>query len=1000
MNARNKNRVNNNPYLTGITLPRVGAARTTFGSEAQRLLGHPWRFFATLFLVVFPAIMALAGALDLLIQWLYSVSHQVTSDPRPAISAFECLLADQSKKVCQGLIWASPASSKRLVLYPWHGFEPLNRLEPYLFFGFFVTAVIGFVSIGSPRFGQIGRTFWWLIRGLKPEIDVEPATGSPSNSRKGRARAANILALALDGKVQHTGLAIEAFSSRQVQAALAKGKIKINKSKNKRKSNKEVNDLINIDPKPDRSLESWLPRAAPGPVPRALLDLDCPEKFWERQFILGAYIERFWESDPGYFWFDKAAGSTSNSKAGTRSVPYWMSLNALRTGLIIVAPQGSGKTASIFKPLRNFVERSQSCGLFFDIKSGENSDGSGTDFPPHLFDLNFDATREASGESIKLNLFAGQTPAQAGERLAEALIPDLGGDKSYFSNNAKSAMSSLVAAYHALMERYPSLVEILNFLSYPANLEDLNEKLLLKLTGPRREEGHRLSTLLRRVINLAGNKNTDTLGNLATALEPLVTDIANRLLVTNPEPGAYTVEELVKEPRLIRLALPVANHPRIYPIIGRLVLAQFTYAVLSPECNRGIFKLIAVDEARFFITDNVAGGMAQARSNNAGFALSFQTLTQIRDETLLDNIFANAGTKLVMGKVSDKDAERYSRLFGTIELPYVTHSSSINQGITKNSGRGLSMGNEVEVFSSGTSGREARATRSTSRGSSANRGRSEGMSLTTRTRRRFLDSEVRELEQRHGLIESSDDQGQVWFAQVINMDAAIVRNLEQQVNNRIAALVRKNNKHKGKHKSQRQEQEPGQVAPVGTIERTANPTLVQSVGKPRMKIRLGQPIPTQISPTVEPAPAPVVPVTPELTKTAPIQVVTVTVQTGPNIPIAAAPAIPVAAPAQVQAQTNAQPEAEAEAEQAAQLAAITELLRAANLKESQLEEAALKVVSSGRSLEELNRLITYSRNRGKTSVHAGSYIAGMIRKNSYPAIKPAAATKNEIEAGN
>lgn len=700
MNANSKNRVTNNPYLVEA-VPQE-AARLTVWRELKRLLGSPWRFLATLLLVLAPGLLVVSGGLDLLSAWLYTVSHHAQSDPRPTVNLLECI-QDQTKELCKGVVWASPASATRMTLYPWHNFDLINGFEPWLFIGFFAVAFLSFAAIGSPNAIRIGQT-------VK-----------------------------------------EVFGFKKVGGAGARGK----------------NKLFDLSREPVN-----------GPVPHALLDLEHPGNFWNEHLLLGEFIPRHWETNPGYFWLEAEA----------KPVPYWLKLNILRTGLVIVAPQGSGKTASIFKPLRTFVDRSRSMGIFFDVKNSENANGTGTDFPPELFDLNFDAARP---DSIKLNLFAGQTPAQAGERLAEALIPDLGGDKAYFSNNAKSAMATIVASFHAIFNSYPSLVQILDYLSNPENLENLHKRLLNRVGGPQNADFLRLATLLQRVINLSQNKTTDTLGNLATALEPLVTDVAARLLVTNPEPGAFTIEQLLKEPQLVRLALPVANNPRIYPIIGRLVLAQFTYAVLSPECNRQLFKLIAVDEARFFITDNVANGMAQARSNNAGYALSFQTLTQIRDEALLDNIFANAGSKLVMGKVGDKDAERFSRLFGTIELPYLSHSSGINQGTNRNTGHSYSRGSEFEFLSSGLSGYESRATRATSNGRSASFGSSQGTNLSTRARRRFMDSEVRELEQRHAIIESSDDHGRQWFAQVINMDTRRVKELELEVSQEIIRLVRK-----------------------------------------------------------------------------------------------------------------------------------------------------------------------------------------------------------------
>lgn len=708
MNIKDSNRVTNNPYLAGNS--QEINTRTSLGSELKRLLGHPLRFLETLVLVGLTLSLALAGALDLMTTWLYTVSRHVSTDSRPVVSALDCALGqEQARKLCQGVIWASTTSSKRMVLYPWHGVPFLRQYEPYVFIGFFALAVLSFVSIGNPRLKHLGQTFG-LVFGFGHRNDKAATTN------------------------QRLGLEVNPVS----------------KKKNKDK---------------DKNKEGEIQVKAPWLIPVLELEAEADPakmaKVWESSLLLGGYMPRLWESDPGYFYLNRRI----------QPVPYWMTLNMLRTNLVIVAPQGSGKTSSIYRPLLTFMRRSNSVGIFWDSK--------GDDFNPKFFDYNFDPSDPE--HSIKLNIFAGKTPGEAGERLGEALVPDLSGDKQYFSNNAKDAMSALTAAHAVSFGRNPQLVDLLDYLGNPASVQNLHDKMQTMLTGPdQREEGLRLATLLRRVIRLADNKTTDVLGSLAAALSPLVTGPAARVLVTNPDPGTHTIEELLRKPGLIRLSLPVAKSPRIAPILGRLVLAQFTYAVLSPDCNRNIFKMAAVDEARHFITENVANGMAQARSNNAGYVLALQTLSQIREESLLDTIFAVSGTKIVMAGVGEKDARRFSDTFGQLELPYVVHSQGRTTGTTSSNGNSTSRGQEYEFFG-GQSGRESRSSRSNSQGKGQTKSQSDSSSTTTRTRPRFFPAELRELQQFQAVVESSDAQGRRWFAQVIDMRASTVNELETQV---------------------------------------------------------------------------------------------------------------------------------------------------------------------------------------------------------------------------
>lgn len=481
----------------------------------------------------------------------------------------------------------------------------------------------------------------------------------------------------------------------------------------------------------------------------------------ENIWLVGAASERRWQSDPGYFYQD-----TKHPK------PYSLSPDMLRTNLLIVAPPGSGKTSSIFRPLIEYLRRIGASAIFFDSK--------GQDFPPEAFDLNFELNDPAN--SIKINLFSGDTPAQAGERLGEALIPNLSDDKQYYVDVAKDTCAALVSAHYAVYNLFPDLTELLLYLSEPDKIAGLGERVqTLSQSGQLSYlEIERLNAGLMRINSLLTNTKKDTLGSLNTAITPLTTSAASALLVANPGrtggEQVFTIEEMLKVPRLVRLSLPVAENPRIAPIIGRIILTQFNFAVLSPRCNRNLLKIAAVDEAHNFITASIAKGMAQARSNNAGFMLALQTLSQIPDDSVLDTIFASAGNKLVMAGVGDQDAERFSKTYGELEMPYITHS--------KSQGRNTSTSSNSGTTTSYSAGRSTTGGSSTSGG-----GNTSGLSRTTsvtasssssqqlKLRRLFLPSEIRALPQYHAIIESSDAFGRRWGAIMIDMSQATLQQL-------------------------------------------------------------------------------------------------------------------------------------------------------------------------------------------------------------------------------
>jgi hypothetical protein len=83
-------------------------------------------------------------------------------------------------------------------------------------------------------------------------------------------------------------------------------------------------------------------------------------------WLIGAATDRKWQSDPGYFYQAK------------KQLPYSLNPDMLRTNLLIVAPPGSGKTSSVFRPLIAYLRSIGASAIFFDSK--------GKDFPAELFD--------------------------------------------------------------------------------------------------------------------------------------------------------------------------------------------------------------------------------------------------------------------------------------------------------------------------------------------------------------------------------------------------------------------------------------------------------------------------------------------------------------------------------------------------------------------------------------------------------------------------------------
>ena len=461
------------------------------------------------------------------------------------------------------------------------------------------------------------------------------------------------------------------------------------------------------------------------------------------EWALGRVYKRTWSSDPGEFCLEET------------SEVFRLTEEHLRTHMLVVAPQGGGKTHSVLKPALQLFKRTSTAVICIDAK--------GNDFDPGEFHLNFDLSDPQN--SIRLNVWSGSIPGEMGERLAEALVPEQSEEKRYFSDNAKDTLSSLVMAHHTAYGSMPTLRQVLGYLRDSKKREDLVEELRNQGLP---EDCEELDGLWR--INQLAEQKNDPLGSLDTALAPLVRGDVAPLITTSKD--GYSVEQLLRQPVRVRFALPVGERPRVAPILGRLILAQFTHAVISPNANTNILKAAVVDEAHSFVTPTIAKGMATARQNRGCYILAMQNLSQIENPTLREDILSVAGNKMVMAGVGDFDAKKFSALFGSRERPYTTHSQGMSQGRHSSQSRGSGRGvyGSGDVLNGGLGGLRHQATS----GKSFSHQQTQGSSVQVHERAEFLTSEIRGLPRFHAIIERRDSKGEVTPATVVHLDMEVI----------------------------------------------------------------------------------------------------------------------------------------------------------------------------------------------------------------------------------
>lgn len=422
----------------------------------------------------------------------------------------------------------------------------------------------------------------------------------------------------------------------------------------------------------------------------------------------------------------------------------------LCTHATVVAPTRAGKTYNVTIPLIEFSDRIEGAGIFIDAK-GDDLTGPTFDAEyPGAFHRRFNLLDHE--HSFRLQVWIGRTVRERAERLAACLVPEGTTEQArYFTHNGRAAFVNLVLAHHQIFHREPSFAQLLKYLRNAGRRKKLIERL------PARSP---IIDAITRIDDLRETQH-DVLGGLDAIIDPLAHPEVTRFFAASGQ--GYTIEQLLQAKARACFTLPTGPNPVLAPILGRIVIGQFTQAVLDPANNTEYLKLLVVEDAANFVTPLLGLAMAQASSHNAAYVLIFQDLSQIRDEALIQDVLTNSGLKIVLGGIGEADSTRFSKLFGAHERLFRSQNA--------NSGRGR--GHSQSSGHSHNSG-------SSHRGDNETQQHSVGWGLIPRSRPDFTPTELRQLRDHHAVVERRDNRGHLTPATMIHFDAALTRTLTER----------------------------------------------------------------------------------------------------------------------------------------------------------------------------------------------------------------------------
>lgn len=343
----------------------------------------------------------------------------------------------------------------------------------------------------------------------------------------------------------------------------------------------------------------------------------------------------------------------------TASGDFGVSLDSLRTSMLVVAPPGSGKTYSVARPIVEALSLAalaqKASVIVLDVK------GDDFDFPD-WFDLTINPLNQ-EGSSVGLSLFGGATESdEAADRLSSALLPtNVSGDKAYFMDASRNALYAALAPFKAAKQRWPRIDELLGMLTGRQAVTDGVRASINKAKSSGRHSKDETNELLA-LLDLRAQQlkaRTDPAASLVERLSLLNRPMLKRLF---DAPVVFSMTSINKPVR-VRIVLPEAQFPDASRIIARLVVSQFSQVCMSPCVNRTVFKGLVIEEAGRYIDDYVARSIQRVRSNNAGLVLLTQSLGDFPID-LKRTIVGSVGCKAVFGGIDPEDASVFSEMFG------------------------------------------------------------------------------------------------------------------------------------------------------------------------------------------------------------------------------------------------------------------------------------------------------------------------------------------------
>ncbi|MFI2208136.1 ATP-binding protein [Streptomyces sp. NPDC020141] len=325
------------------------------------------------------------------------------------------------------------------------------------------------------------------------------------------------------------------------------------------------------------------------------------------------------------------------------------------TSLLAVGPSGSGKSVRLVRPVVEsmcLLALANRAAVVAVTAQGAGAAADGA------FDLVISVGRADSTHD--LDLYGGaDDPDEAARTIAEALVGDLaatlpGGD----SRRAATALAQLIGPYRHVHGHFPAVPELRELLGgAPAALAGLRAGLETKGGPGAAAELRELDARERQ------SARADDIGVLLAERVAFLDRPAFARFFRTDGAGRQFSLRAVEHPLRVRIDLPERGHAEASRIIARLVLAQFTEAVLN-RADRSLFAALVLDDATHTVTADSVRSIQRLRSANAGVVLALRTLEDV-PEPLRGPLLGAVGCRMAFAGLAPWDGNRFAEAWGT-----------------------------------------------------------------------------------------------------------------------------------------------------------------------------------------------------------------------------------------------------------------------------------------------------------------------------------------------